>query len=182
MAAPSAGFTLDHGRIRLDDAVFVYLERTLAREDPLPADVGPRAYGISPIAISPNGSVVAAVGPGEAVWLGFQPVDAARPAIVRVRIDRDEPVDAVTGGPWREMLQDEPRNYLICPPDSRLSGMRQGSGHVPFRPGELTVVSYNDDAATVSIELMNPETFARLTGIEPDALDPENAYKCWRLP
>lgn len=192
MAAPSPLFAVEQGRIRLADAVFVYLERTLAPGEPLPAGAAPRAYGLAPTDVSPSGSVVAAVGRGEAVWLGFQAVDPAQPAIVRVRIDPPEPLDAVTGGPWEEALADEPRNYLVCPPDYCLPGVRQPAGHVPFGLGvrsarpdiveELSVLSCGDTPALVPVQLVTPATFTRLTGRVPEPLDPDSAYKGWRLP
>jgi hypothetical protein len=178
-------FTLDHGRIRLANAVFVYLERTIAPQAPLPPEVAPHAYGVSPTAISPSGTVVAAVAQGEAVWLGFQPIDPTDPAIVRVRVERPELLDAVTGGPWDETPSDEPRNYLLCPPDSRLSGVRHQSGYMPFgiRDSEkLSVLVQGDPPALVPLELVPPAVFTDLTGIVPEPLDPESAYKGWRLP
>ena len=56
--------TLDNGRIRLNDAVFIYLERAFAPGGPLPPGVAPRAHGLAPAGISPSGSVVAAVSAG----------------------------------------------------------------------------------------------------------------------
>jgi hypothetical protein len=181
LAEPPPAFTLDRGRIRLGDAVFVYLERTLAPPAPLPAEVAPRAYGVAPAAAVASG-VVAPVAAGEALWLGFQPVDPARPAVLRVRVDGDEKLDAVTGEPWYDALSEEPRNYLRCPPDSRLSGLRQGSGFMPFGVGALTILSYGDGLALLPVELVTPERFTSLTGIAPEPLDPESAYKGWRLP
>jgi hypothetical protein len=117
--------------------------------------VAPRAYGLSPAAVAPSGSVVAAVAPGEAVWLGLQAVDPARPATVSVRVEGSEPVD------------------LVVPPVSRLAGQM-------FRPGDrVTVVSVGE---SVAIELVSPERFQELTGTAPEPLDPESAYKGWRLP
>lgn len=145
------------GRIRLADAVFVYLQRTIAPTAPLPADVAPRVYGLSPAAVAPSGSVVAAVAAGEAVWLGFQAVDPSRPATVRVRVESDEPIDV----------------EAVVPPDSRLPGQM-------FRSGDrLTVVS---DGASVAIEFVSPESFQELTGIVAEPLDPDSAYKGHRLP
>jgi hypothetical protein len=109
-------------------------------------------------------------------------VDSTRPALVRVRVDRPEPLDAVTGALWDDALSEEPRNYLTCPPDSRLPGLRHGSGYVPFRIERLTVLSYGDPAALVPIELVAPERFTSLTGMTPEPLDPDSAYKGWRLP
>ena len=190
--AEASLFTLDDGRIRLDDSVFVYLERMLDPGGPLPEDVAPRAYGLSPSGIAPSGVVVAAVAPGEAVWLGFQAIDRAQPAIVRVRVDSQGPIDAVTGGPWDETLTDEPRNYLVCPPDSRLPGVRHATGYRPFGVGQrsaspgiierLSVICCADTLMLVPVELATPEVFTRLTGLVPEPLDPDSAYKGWRLP
>ena len=181
----SGPFKLDQGRIRLGDAVFVYLERTIAPSAPLPPDVAPRAYGLSPAAVPPSGPVVAAVASGEAVWLGFQAVDASRPATLRVRLDRAEPLDAVTGERWDDALSNEPRNYLVTPPDSRLTGLRipMPPGYVPFRAGDdLTVRVEGDMPASVDVQLVPPDTFRELTGIIAKPLDPDAAYKGWRLP
>jgi hypothetical protein len=53
----------------------VYLERTLL-------ETAPRPYGVAPAALIGD-AVVAAVAPGEAVWLGFQALD--RPVEVQIR-------------------------------------------------------------------------------------------------
>jgi hypothetical protein len=185
-------FTLEQGRIRLADAVFVYPERTTSAEQPLPPGVGPRSYGLAPTARSPTGAVLVAVAAGEAMWLGFEAIDRASPAIVRVRSDSLGGRDALTGEPWTEVLRQHPRNHLVCPPDSRLAGMREPAGFLPFtlnRADEqsqsartLTVLCYLDIIACVRIELASPATFTRLTGGIPEPLDPESAYKGWRLP
>ena len=149
------GFELDLGRIRLADAVYVYLQRTIAPTAPLPPDVAPRAYGLSPAAVAPSGSVVAAVAQGEAVWLGMQAVDPSRPATVSVRAEGREPVD------------------VVVPPVSR-------PVEQTFRSGDrLSVLAAGE---SVAIEFVSPERFQELTGISPEPLDPESAYKGWRLP
>jgi hypothetical protein len=191
LPARAPAFEIDRGRIRLADDVFVYLERTLAPPGPLPPEVVPRPYGVAPTAPHPSGRVAVAVGPGEAVWLGFQPVDAARPAIVRVRVDGPAALDAVTGGPWEDALSDDPRNHLVCPPDYRLTGVLGEHGYVPFGLGEpdadgllerVSCLSYGDAPALVPLELVTLEQFTSLTGIPAEPLDPEKAYKGWRLP
>jgi hypothetical protein len=169
-ARPPA-YEIDRGRIRLADDVFVYLERTLAA-----AEAAARPHGVAPTATAEEG-VVAAVGPGEAVWLGFQPVEPARPAIVRVRVEGPAPLDAVTGEPWEDGLAEEPRNHLTCPPDYQLPG------NPTFAVGaRATVVVYGAEPASVSFELVTLERFTSLTGIPAEPLDPEKAYKGWRLP
>lgn len=175
---------LDQGRIQLADALYVYLERMLAPQAPLPPEVAPRAYGISPSAISPSGSLVAAVAPGEAIWLGFQAVDSTQPAIVRVRVEREEPLDAITGERWNETLTTEPRNHLVCPPDSRLTGVRQRNSYMPFHIPDTEKLSIllHGAPAHLSVELVPPNIFTQLTGIVPKPLDPDSAYKGWRLP
>ena len=151
----TGGFELDLGRIRLADAVFVYPQRTIAPTAPLPPDVAPRAYGLSPAAVAPSGSVVAAVAQGEAVWLGFEGVDPSRPVTVSVLVEGLESVD------------------VEVPPVSRLAGQM-------FHPGDrLTIVS---EGESVAIEFVSPEHFQELTGSVPEPLDPESAYKGWRLP
>lgn len=186
MPEPAPAYSIDRGRIRLADVVFVYVERMPAPPGPLPPDVVPRAYGVAPTAESPSGAVVAGVGPGEAVWLGFQPVDPARPATVRVRVDGPEPLDAVTGEPWQDGLSDEPHNHLVCPPDYRLTGVRQADGYLPFglvdADQRLRVLSYGDSPAVVPVELVTLDRFTSLTGIAAEPLDPDSAYKGWRLP
>jgi hypothetical protein len=176
VAAPASPFEIDRGRIRLADDVFVYLERMLLPPEPLPPEVAPRPHGVAPAAALPAGGVVAAVGPGEAVWLGFQPVEPARAVVVRVRVDGPEPLDAVTGEPWDETLAEEPRNYLRCPPEYRLPGRT-------FAVGEhASVLSYGAATALVSFELVTLEQFTSLTGMAAEPLDPDSAYKGWRLP
>jgi hypothetical protein len=182
LIAPRSHFALDRGRIRLADAVLVYLERTLAGSAPFRPGVGPPSYGLAPTAVSGSGVVLAPVGSGEAVWLGFQAIDSARPATLRVRAEGPPPLDAVTGEPWEEALTQAPRNHLVCPPDYFLAGLRRPAGHVPFGEGELTVLAYGARPEQVAVHLVAPDTFARLTGAMPEPIDPDSAYKGWRLP
>ena len=151
----TAEFELDLGRIRLADAVFVYLQRTIAPSAPLPEDVAPRVYGLSPVAVTPSGSVVAAVAQGEAVWVGLQAVEPSRPATVRFGVEGSGPIE------------------VVVPPASRLAGQMFSSGD------RLTVSS---EEASVGIEFASPESFQELTGIAPEPLDPDSGYKGWRLP
>ena len=176
MAAESTSVQLDRGRIRLDDTVFVYLERTLASQ---PA----RSYGLAPAAVLPSGPVLAAVGCGEAIWLGFGAVDPARPATVRVRVDGPEQFDAVTGGPWEDGRMDAPPNYLVCPPDYALPGVGHSEENLLFGAGQkLTVIAHLDATVLVPVELVSPATFEDVTGIVPPPLDPDSAFKGYRLP
>lgn len=169
-----ADVTLEAGRVRIGDALFVYLERAYAPAGPLaPGDV-PRPHGVAPAAVSAPGEVVAAVAAGEVMWLGFQAVDPGRPVRIRVRVAGSEDVN------------------LRCPPDTRLVGMPREEGVEPFgatsEPShdetvqrlELTV--WSPTAAAVAIELVRPERFTGLTGMAASPIDPDAAYGGWRLP
>jgi hypothetical protein len=170
---------LDQGRIRLAN-VLIYIERTTAPARPLPAGVMPRPYGLAATALESAGTVLAAVGANEAVWLGFQAIDAARPAIVRIRAGDEKPLDALSGEPWNDTAGEK----LTCPPDYALPGLRRPDGFLPFAAGEtLTVVVDATPApAELVIRLVSPAAFTRLTGIMPSPLDPDSAFKGYRLP
>jgi hypothetical protein len=186
-------FEIDLGRVRIGDAVLLYLERAYAPRDPLPAGDVPRSHGVAPMFVSAAGAVVAPVAAGEAIWLGFQAVDRDRPVTVRVRLEGAEPLDAVTGAPWREGISDEPRrNHLVCPPDSRLVGVPRAEGRRPFgttsgepRAGvveELTVIAWVPKPVAIAVQLVRPERFTRLSGVVPEPIDPGDAYDGRRLP
>ena len=85
----------------------------------------------------------------------MQAVDPSSPATVGFQVEGSEPTE------------------VAVPPASRLVG------HM-FRPGDRLTV----DAAgeSVAIEFVSPERFQELTGSVPEPLDPESAYKGWRLP
>jgi hypothetical protein len=171
--------TLEQGRIRLAN-VLIYVERTTAPAAPLPPGVMPRPYGLAPTALEPSGTVLAAVGTNEAVWVGFQAIDAAHPASVRVRAGVEEPLDALSGQRWN----DTPEGRLICPPDYALPGLRGPDGFMPFGAGDtLTVlVDVTPTPAEIVIRLVSPAEFTRLTGTVASRLDPDSAFKGYRLP
>ena len=180
---------IDAGRIRLADALLVYLERTQAQAEPLPPGTLPTVYGTAALAPAGPGEVIAPVAVGEAIWLGLQPVDRTLPVTLRVRVDRPYPLDAITGEPWDDVQLDAPRNYLTCPPDYSLPGVREPAGYVPFGQRQpvdddlveqLTVVACGVGSAT--IRLVTPEAFERATGRTFKPLDPNAAYRGWRLP
>jgi hypothetical protein len=49
-----------------------------------------------------------------------------------------------------------------------------------FRAGDRLTIDL--DGASAALELVSPERFQELTGTVPEPLDPESAYKGWRLP
>jgi hypothetical protein len=170
---------LDRGRVRLSN-VLVYIERTTAPAAPLSPGVMPRPYGLAATALEQAGTVLAAVGTNEAVWLGFQAIDAAHPAIVRIREGVEKPLDALTGERWNATMGGK----LTCPPDYALPGLRRPDGFLPFGAGDtLTVlVDATPAPAEVVIRLIPPAMFTRLTGTATTPLDPDSAFKGYRLP
>jgi hypothetical protein len=180
MSAPA--LALDRGRVLLAGCALIYLERALAAAEPLPAGAVPRSYGLASTAIVEPGVVLAAIAPGEAVWLGFQAVDPNSPVVLRVRIEGARPLDAVSGEPWRDTLGEDVRGRLVCPPDYCLPGLRRPDGYVPFGHGDLTVLVYEPVRDEASIRIVDPKTFSDLAGREPESLDPDSAYEGWGLP
>ena len=159
----SDSVSLDRGRIRLG-GLLIYLEHCLAPEAPLdrgapeaPLDPGvvPRAYGVAPTFVTTAGEVLAAVGPGEAVWLGFSAVDG----VVRVRV----------------MVDDEPLEELTIPPASRLDA-------VFTAPQRLLVILVDPPGPTADIRLVTPDVWAELTGRTPPPLDLTRGYTGWAAP
>jgi hypothetical protein len=170
-----ADLSLEGGRLRIGNALLVYLEHAYAPAGPMGPGAVPRPHGVAPAAVSAPGVVVAAVAAGEAIWLGFQAVDPARPVPVRIRMAGFDTVN------------------LTCPPDTRLVGMPHGEGVQPFGTttsessgGELLealeLTAWTPAATTVAIQLVRPERFAALTGVVPKPIDPDSAYGGWRLP
>jgi hypothetical protein len=159
-AGDPAQVELDRGRIRLAGALLVYVERTLAAAEPASEGVVASSYGLAPTALAERDTVLAAVAPGEAVWLGFQAVDETRPAIVRVH--------------WSESPPDAAGQRLVCPPEYRLPGL--------YSEGNLTVSTDDPAAPDLQIRLVSLETFTNVTGEPAEPLDRETSYKGWRLP
>jgi hypothetical protein len=114
-----------------------------------------------------------------------------------VRVEEPEPRDALTGKLWNDRSAD----CLVCPPDFALSGIRHGEVTEPFGCAEagsagivqrLTIfaraatdrIDEMDwrNTAAAPLLLLRPTIFADLVGSTPEPLDPEAAYKGWRLP
>jgi hypothetical protein len=194
---------LEHGGIRIADLAVCYPQRSIAPPAPLTLGAIPRSYGILPTAEVAGGAglfgdaVIGAVGAGEIVWLGFRSASTEPPSLIRVRVEALEPLDAITGKPWADRSPD----CLICPPDFALSGIRRGQVCEPFGCAEaastgvvqrLTILAQAaverrseigwQNTAAVQLLLVRPTVFADLAGSAPEPLDPDAAYKGWRLP
>jgi hypothetical protein len=197
-------WSLEYGCIGIAGIVVCYPQRSLAPASPLPAGAIPRSHGILPTAEVTGRSVgtfgeavIGAVGVGEIVWLGFRPASTGLPSLIRVRVEDPEPLDALTGKPWADTSPD----CLACPPGFALPGIQRGQVCEPFgctEAGSTGVVqrltifaqagTYRNhelswrNAATVQLLFVRPTVFANLTGSIPEPLDPDAAYKGWRLP
>ena len=62
----------------------------------------------------------------EALWLGFRSAEW-RPNAVKVGVGG---VNALTGGPWRVALSGGEQDYLVCPPQMWLDGIKSETGRV----------------------------------------------------
>lgn len=196
---------LDRGGIRIADLVICYPQRSLAPPSPLSAGDIPRSYGILPIAEVTRGiagvfgdAIIGAVGDGEIVWLGFGAATAGRASLVRVRVEGPEPLDALTGKRWTDCSP----ACLSCPPDFALPGILHGQVCEPFGSAEagsagvvqrLTILARAvateqvekinwRNAAAAQLLLVRPNIFADHSGLSVEPLDPDSAYKGWRLP
>lgn len=106
----------------------------------------------------------------EALWLGFE---AAywKPNAVKVGLGN---INAVTGARWDEVLHDDPQDYLVCPPQPWLDGVKTESEVVrQFVATRLglgdTVESQIAGAETGGIRL---QIFEPRAGIFPDKPPP----------
>jgi hypothetical protein len=194
---------LKHGEIRIADLAICYPQRSVALTTPLPLGAIPRSYGILPTAEVADGAgifgdaVIGAVDAGEIVWLGFRWIRPEPPSLIRVRVEALEPLDALTGQPWEDRASD----CLSCPPDFALCGIRRENFCEPFGSAEVTSAGIvqrltilgqtalgprNEmswrNAAEVRLLLLRPNVFAEIACIKPEPLDPNAAYKGWRLP
>ncbi len=193
MGEDTAPVTIENRRVLIGDALLLELERACAPGGPLPPGAVPRSHGVAPTVVSADGAVVAPVAAGEAIWLGFQAVDRDRPVTLRVRLEGEPPLDAVTGAPWQEGIADSPRqNYLVCPPASRLAGVPRADGCHPFGIGgagpgtgvveALAVIAWIPGPSAVGVRLVRPERFTQIGGEVPEPIDPDSAYQGWLLP
>jgi hypothetical protein len=61
----------------------------------------------------------------EALWLSFRVASEWRPIALKVAMGM---VNAITGKPWTEALSSSEQDYLVCPPQPWLDGMKTEAG------------------------------------------------------
>jgi hypothetical protein len=113
--------------------VSVAFQRTLripndGRAYPLPPGLGPfplRRADRTPRAPAEwraRHDVIVPMYQREALWLAFDG-KSWHPGVVQVGLGG---IDAVAGGEWREQLRTEPQNYVVCPDQPWLDGIKVG--------------------------------------------------------
>ena len=177
--------TIEGGAVaRFGERFGVTFQRTLrvpddGRDYPLPPGLGKLpilsvedfAAG-APAAWRERGGVFIPLRQSEALWLGFR-AEEWKPNAVKVGVGG---VNAVTGGPWHANLTEAEQDYLVCPPQLWLDGIKSGEGRVrqfvaaPLGEG-ITVeaqVTGADNFGGIQLVVFEPRA-----GIFPDAPPPE---------
>ena len=127
-----------NGRVRFGDWFGISFQRTLRVRDGAGISALPAGLGASPVfpvkdyatALPTDwverGGVFVALHNGEAMWIGLQG-ESWRPHAVKVGVGA---VNAVTGERWDPALRDGPQDYLVCPPQMWLDGVKTAAGVV----------------------------------------------------
>jgi hypothetical protein len=173
-------------RIRIGERFSVSFQRTLrvpddGREYPLPPGLG--AFPICavrdytdrvPHDWLDDGGAFIPLYQREALWLGFDGADW-KPNAVQVHLGR---VNVVTGGPWEEGLRSEPQNYVVCPDQPWLDGIKVGDRFVrqfvavPLGSGYSVEAQLTGSDAFGGVQIT---VFEPRPGRFPDAPPPERA-------
>src|SRR4051812_20896236 len=115
--------SLSAGRVQFGDSFAVVFQRTLRIPDDGRVYPLPPGLGRLPVRWIDGGGPAQLVVPlaaREALWIGFD-APAARPHAVMLGLGR---VNAVTAEPWTAQLRSDPQNYLVCPPQLWMDGVK----------------------------------------------------------
>ena len=124
--------------VRIGERFSVSFQRTLRipedqRRYPLPPGLG--AFPVHrvedywhsvPASWRERGGVFIPVYQREALWLGFDGADW-KPNAVKIGIGK---INAVSGESWKKGLQANPQDYLVCPLQPWLDGIKAGRGFI----------------------------------------------------
>lgn len=130
--------SVDHNSLHIGERFSVSFQRTLripedGRDYPLPPglDTFPvhRVDDYSdhvPTAWKEHGGVFICMYQREALWLAFS---AAywKPNAVKIAVGK---INAVSGEPWDNELNDDPQDYIVCPNQPWLDGINAGDGFI----------------------------------------------------
>jgi hypothetical protein len=62
----------------------------------------------------------------EALWISFSG-DYSKPRAVKIGVGK---INAVSGKAWEQTIQKRKQDYLVCPPQPWLDGIKAGKGHI----------------------------------------------------
>jgi hypothetical protein len=176
--------TIEESRVCIGERLSVFFLRTLRVPDdgrtyPLPPALGEfplhriEEYADRvPSEWLEEGGIFIPLYQSEAMWLGFE---AARwkPNAVKVGLGN---INAVSGAAWDETLHTDPQDYLVCPPQPWLDGIKTREGVVrqfvatPLGRGE-TIESQlsSDEAGGLRLLVFEPRA-----GVFPDEPPPRS--------
>jgi len=166
-------FTVDDGTaVRLGERFAVTFQRTLRVPDDgrvydLPPGIGPfpvvrvedHADRV-PDMWREHGGVFIPVHQREALWLGFRAA-GWKPSAVKVGVGG---INAVTGDSWDLRLHAGAQDYLVCPPQLWLDGVKTGPGRI-----RQFVASPLGEGFTIEAQLTGADALA---GIQIAVFDP----------
>jgi hypothetical protein len=124
--------------VRIGERFVLTFQRTLrlpddGREYPLPPGLGEfpirRVEDFAdrvPESWRGQGGVFFPMYQREALWLAFEAA-SWKPNAVKIGLGG---INALTGDPWDETLRDDPQDYIVCPPQPWLDGIKVGDGQV----------------------------------------------------
>ena len=128
--------SVDHESVHIGERFSVSFQRTLRIPDdgrvyPLPPGLGTfpvhRVEDYSdrvPIAWKERGGVFIPMYQREALWLAFSAAHW-KPNAVKIGIGK---INAVSGEPWGDKLNDDLQDYIVCPNQPWLDGINAGDG------------------------------------------------------
>jgi hypothetical protein len=180
---PMLDVIVEYDRVRIGARFSVSFQRTLrvpddGRSYPLPPGLGPfpvrRVEDFAdrvPDSWREAGGAFVPMYQREALWLGFEAADW-KPNAVKVGLGS---INALTGGPWDETLRADTQDYLVCPTQPWLDGIKSGDGRVrqfvamPLESGHTVAAQLGGDehAGAIRIAVFEPKP-----GRFPDAPPP----------
>lgn len=130
VASGGPGWQLDGPRVQIGSNLRVSFQRT-PRIPGGQVVAPPTSYGAAPLwpAHATDADVLVAIGDDEAFWIGFSAIGDT-PVATRVLVEAPKRIDALTGATPEDRLSREPQNYLVCPLQSAVDGIRSDAEHV----------------------------------------------------
>lgn len=106
------------------------LRISFQRSVKLKPDDSPRrlpGHGALPVIAYASGAIVVPVRDEESVWLGFE-TDDDEPVALRVLVSETGNIDAISGQPAADRLENKPQNYVVVPPQHWIDGVTVSVG------------------------------------------------------